>query len=62
MTPEIMQPALLINGDDLIALGYKPGPEFKKILSAVEDGQLEGRLHSREEAIAFVGIEFPNKQ
>jgi poly(A) polymerase len=62
MTPEIMQPALLINGDDLIALGYKPGPEFKKILSAVEDGQLEGRLHSREEAIAFVRIEFPNKE
>jgi poly(A) polymerase len=62
MTPEIMQPALLINGDDLIALGYKPAPEFKKILSAVEDGQLEGRLHSREEAIAFVGIEFPNKE
>ena len=62
MPREIMQPALLINGDDLIALGYKPGPQFKKILSAVEDGQLEGRLHSREEAIAFVGIEFPNKE
>jgi poly(A) polymerase len=53
---------LLINGDDLIALGYKPGPEFKKILSAVEDGQLEGRLRSKEEATAFVGIEFPNKE
>jgi poly(A) polymerase len=62
MPREIMQPALLINGDDLIALGFKPGPQFKKILSAVEDGQLEGRLHSREEAIAFVGIEFPNKE
>ena len=62
MPREIMQPALLINGDDLIVLGYKPGPQFKKILSAVEDGQLEGRLHGREEAIAFVGIEFPNKE
>jgi len=62
MPREIMQPALLINGDDLITLGFKPGPQFKRILSAVEDGQLEGRLHSREEAIAFVGIEFPNKQ
>jgi poly(A) polymerase len=62
MPREIMQPALLINGDDLIALGYKPGPQFKKILSAVEDGQLEGRLHSKEEATAFVGIEFPNKE
>jgi len=62
MTPEIMQPALLINGDDLIALGYEPGSQFKKILSAVEDGQLEGRLHSRDEAIAFVRIEFPRKE
>jgi len=62
MPREIMQPALLIKGDDLIALGYEPGPQFKKILSAVEDGQLEGRLHSREEAIAFVGIEFPDKE
>ena len=59
MPREIMQPALLINGDDLITLGYKPGPEFKKILSAVEDGQLEERLHSREEAMAFVRTEFP---
>jgi poly(A) polymerase len=62
MPREIMQPALLINGDDLIALGYEPGSQFKKILSAVEDGQLEGRLHSREEAIAFVRIEFPRKE
>jgi poly(A) polymerase len=62
MPREIMQPALLINGDDLIRLGFRPGPQFKKILSAVEDGQLEGRLHSKEEATAFVGIEFPNKE
>ena len=62
MPREIMQPALLINGDDLIVLGYKPGPQFKKILSAVEDGQLEGRLHTREEAITFVEIEFPSKE
>jgi poly(A) polymerase len=58
--PATIRPAPLINGDDLIALGYKPGPQFKNILSEVEDGQLEGRLHSREEAIAFVGTEFPS--
>jgi poly(A) polymerase len=56
----MIRPAPLISGDDLIAAGYKPGPRFKEILSAVEDGQLEGRLRSREEAIAFVGSEFPN--
>src|SRR5579863_8227313 len=55
-----MRPAPLITGDDLIASGYAPGPRFKKILSAVEDGQLEGRLRSRDEALTFVHSEFPN--
>jgi poly(A) polymerase len=59
MPPAIMRPAPLITGDDLIAAGYLPGPQFRKILSAVEDGQLEGRLRSRDEALAFVGSEFP---
>ncbi len=58
MPPGIMRPSPLISGDDLIAIGYKPGPQFKEILSAVEDGQLEGRLRSREEAMAFVKGEF----
>jgi poly(A) polymerase len=60
--PAAMRPAPLITGDDLIAVGYAPGPQFKKILSAVEDGQLEGRLRSREEAMAFVGRKFPGKE
>ena len=58
--PAMLQPAPLITGDDLIAAGYLPGPSFKQILSAVEDGQLEGRLRSRDEAMTFVGSEFPN--
>jgi poly(A) polymerase len=59
MSPAIMRPAPLITGDDLIGAGYVPGPQFKKILAAVEDGQLEGRLRSRDDAMAFVGGEFP---
>jgi poly(A) polymerase len=61
MPPEIIRPAPLITGDDLIAAGYAPGPRFKEILSAVEDEQLEGRLHSREESMAFVASEFPSR-
>jgi poly(A) polymerase len=61
MSPEIMRPAPLITGDDLIVAGYSPGPRFKKILAAVEDGQLEGRLHNREEVMAFVTSEFPSR-
>jgi putative nucleotidyltransferase with HDIG domain len=59
MAPEVMRPAALVTGEDLIASGYAPGPRFKEILSAVEDGQLEGRLRSREEAIKFLLQQFP---
>ena len=57
--PEVMRPTPLVTGDDLIAAGYAPGPKFKEILGAVEDGQLEGRLRSREDAMQFVVREFP---
>jgi poly(A) polymerase len=58
LSPEAVRPVPLITGDDLIAAGYQPGPRFKEILSAVEDGQLEGRLHNREEAMQLVRREF----
>ena len=47
-------PPPLIRGDDLIALGLKPGPKFGEILEAVESRQLEGALRTREEAIDWV--------
>ena len=43
-----------MSGRDLIALGWKPGPEFKKILDAVQVRQLEGLLTSREQAMDWV--------
>jgi poly(A) polymerase len=54
LPPEVLKPAALISGDDLIAEGFKPGPVFKIILEAVETEQLEGRLNSKEKALAFV--------
>ena len=59
--PEKMRPAPLVTGHDLIAAGYTPGPRFKEILSAVEDGQLEGRLQSKDEAMQLVAREFPRE-
>jgi putative nucleotidyltransferase with HDIG domain len=53
-----LRPPRLITGGDLIASGYEPGPPFHAILDEVEDAQLEGRLHSREEALAFVEQRF----
>ena len=57
--PAMMRPAPLITGDDLIAAGYEPGPRFSEILSAVEDGQLEGRLQTKGQAMDLVTHEFP---
>jgi tRNA nucleotidyltransferase/poly(A) polymerase len=47
-------PPPLVRGDDLIAMGLKPGPLFGEILEAVETRQLEGNLRDREEALAWV--------
>jgi poly(A) polymerase len=51
-------PPPLVRGDDLIALGLKPGPKFGKILEAVETGQLEGTLRTTEEALEWVKREY----
>src|SRR6266446_2006724 len=56
---EVMRPDPLITGDDLIDAGYSPGPQFKEILAAIEDGQLEGRLRDRDAAMEFVRQQFP---
>ena len=54
-TPEEqIRPKPLLTGDDLIAAGYKPGPQFKELLTAVEDAQLEGAISTREEALSLV--------
>jgi poly(A) polymerase len=55
------RPAPLINGHDLIAAGYHPGPRFAEILAAVEDAQLEGVITTREEALGFAVSNFPPK-
>ena len=51
-------PPPLVRGDDLIALGLKPGPKFGEILEAVETRQLEGTLRTREEALEWVRREY----
>lgn len=54
MPPAQIRPRPLITGDDLIDAGYKPGPQFKELLTAVEDAQLDGSINSKEEALALV--------
>jgi poly(A) polymerase len=44
-------PLPLLNGDDLTAAGMTPGPAFKRILDAVYDAQLEGRVSTKDDAM-----------
>jgi poly(A) polymerase len=56
---ETVRPPRLLTGDDLIALGYRPGPTIGRILHTVEDAQLGGEIHTRDEALALVRDRFP---
>lgn len=56
--PEEVRPARVLTGEDLKTLGFRPGPAFKEILDAVEDAQLNGKIRSRDDAVAFVEDSF----
>jgi poly(A) polymerase len=51
---ERISPAPLLTGRDLIRLGWDEGPEIGKALAAIEELQLENRIATREEALAWV--------
>ena len=59
--PEPELPELLLNGRDLIKMGYTPGPEFKRMLERLMDAQLEGWLSERSQAIEWIKREYPLK-
>jgi len=44
----------LLRGQELIdELGLEPGPIFGRILSAVEEGQLDGQIATRDQALGL---------
>ena len=49
-----IRPLLLLTGEDLIAAGYVPGPQFRQMLTLAEDAQLEGSIATKEEALRLV--------
>ncbi|MEX0744014.1 MAG: CCA tRNA nucleotidyltransferase [Phycisphaeraceae bacterium] len=51
---EGVAPPPLVDGNDLIQLGLTPGPAFGRLLDAVYDAQLDGRVRDREQALAWV--------
>jgi len=50
---EQLDPPPLVTGADLLALGWPSGPEFRDVLTAVRDAQLDGTIATREEALAL---------
>jgi poly(A) polymerase len=59
--PQVVRPAKLLTGNDLLAIGYVPGPQVGRILAAVEEAQLDGELNDREQALSFVERHFKSE-
>jgi poly(A) polymerase len=49
--PQIRPP--LLTGDDLIALGWRPGPALGEMLEKIRDKQLQDELTNRAEALEW---------
>jgi len=49
-----LHPPKLLNGNDLMAMGFAAGKIIGEILHALEDEQLEGRIKTPEEARDYV--------
>jgi poly(A) polymerase len=56
--PEKVRPPKLVTGEDVLGLGFSPGPTIGKILAAVEEAQLNGELESKEAAMSFIESKF----
>jgi poly(A) polymerase len=49
-----INPPPLLSGHDLVRHGLKPGPNFKKILDAVREAQLDRLVNNKREALDWV--------
>ena len=55
---DIVHPPPLINGHDVMALGYSPGPQVGRILDFIRQKQVEGEIKNREGALRILEEEF----
>ena len=53
-------PPPLLTGNDLIEIGWEPGPRLGEVLTKVQDMQLEKNLNSKEEALNWVNANYPS--
>lgn len=49
----------LVGGDELKAMGYTPGPQFRAIRNHLIEMQLDGEITSHEQALAFIRSAHP---
>ena len=56
LPPEQLDPPPLLTGDDLIRHGVPRGKEYKTLLDAVRDAQLNGVIRTKDEALKLVDV------
>ena len=52
------EPARVLTGRDLMSMGYAPGPRMGRILAALDDAVLEGRVRTAEDAREWAALNF----
>ena len=55
---DIVHPPPLINGHDVMVLGYSSGPQVGHILNFIRQKQVEGEIKNREEALRVLEERF----
>jgi tRNA nucleotidyltransferase (CCA-adding enzyme) len=50
-----------LTGKDLKKLGYIPGPQYRKMLTALKNARLDNITHNREEEINLLKKKYPEK-
>ncbi|MCI5224487.1 MAG: prohead protease, partial [Candidatus Electrothrix sp. AR4] len=50
----------LLSGRDLLRLGYQPGVSFRLMLNHLIGAQLNGKINSKEEAVALIQRKYPS--
>jgi poly(A) polymerase len=58
---EIVHPPPLLNGHDVMALGFSTGPKIGEILNFIRVKQVEGEIKTREEALKLLKETFGNQ-
>jgi poly(A) polymerase len=49
-----LDPPPVLTGEGLMELGLEPGPQFKRLLDAVREAQLEGTVKTKDQALELV--------